>query len=86
MIILKTIISVRGVYPDRCVVYALTRKLNTPSEPLKLNFYLNPASSKTVINSLIRQSGRSGSDYVDAFLSVELPEFRCYKSNSTKSI
>lgn len=68
-------LSVRGVYPDRCVVYALTPKLNTPSEPLKLNFYLNPASSKTVINSLIRQSGRSGSDYVDAFLSVELPEF-----------
>lgn len=67
-------LSIRGAYPDRCTVYALTPKDNTPSEPLKLNFYMNPYSSKSVLNSLIRQSGRSGSDYVDAFLSVELPE------------
>jgi DNA helicase HerA-like ATPase len=34
------------------------------------------------INSLIRQSGRSGSDYVDAFLSVELPEITVINSLS----
>lgn len=67
-------LSIRGAYPQRCLVYALAQKPNTPSEPLKLNFFLNPASSKIVLNTLIRQSGRSGSDYVDAFLSVELPE------------
>jgi hypothetical protein len=67
-------LSIRGGYPDRCIVYALTPKEGTPSEPLRLNFYLNPNSSKSVLNTLIRQSGRSGSDYVDAFLSVELPE------------
>ncbi len=67
-------LSIRSAYPDRCIVYALTPKENTPSEPLKLNFYQNPSASKTVINTLIRQSGRAGSDYVDAFLSVDLPD------------
>lgn len=68
-------LSVRGAYPDRCTVYALTAKPNTPSEPLKLNFYESPQASKQVLNTLIRQSGRSGSDYVDAFLSVDIPDF-----------
>jgi hypothetical protein len=67
-------LSIRSGYPNRCVVYALNQKQNTPSELLKLNFYEEPASSKQVLNSLIRQSGRSLSDYVKAFLSVELPE------------
>ena len=68
-------LSIRGGYPDRCTVYALTPKPNTPSEPLKLNFFDNPQASKQVLNTLIRQSGRSGSDYVDAFLSVDIPDF-----------
>lgn len=68
-------LSIRGVYPDRCIVYALAPKQNTPSTPLKLNFFHTPYSSKQVINTLIRQSGRSGSDYVDAFISVDIPDF-----------
>ncbi|MGI6572588.1 MAG: helicase HerA domain-containing protein [Fermentimonas sp.] len=68
-------LSIRGAYPDRCTVYALTPKTNTPSHPLKLNFYHTPYSSKQVLNTLIRQSGRSGSDYVDAFISVDIPDF-----------
>jgi hypothetical protein len=67
-------LSLRTAYKDRCTIYALTPKSGTDSQPLKINFYLNPSSSKTVLNTLIRQSGRSGSDYVDSFLSVELPE------------
>jgi uncharacterized protein DUF87 len=67
-------LSIRGAYPTRCIVYALSPKENTPSEPLKLNFFHTPNSSKQVINTLIRQSGRSGSDYVDAFISVDIPE------------
>lgn len=67
--------SLRSAYPDRCIVYALTQKPSTPSEPLKINFYHNPSASKQVLNTLIRQSGRSGADYVDAFLSVDLPDF-----------
>ncbi len=66
-------LSIRSGYPNRCVVYALNQKPNTPSELLKLNFYENPSSSKQVLNTLIRQSGRD-SDYIKAFLSVELPE------------
>lgn len=68
-------LSIRGAYPDRCIVYALAPKKNTPSEPLKLNFFHTPYSSKQVLNTLIRQSGRSGSDYVDAFISVDIPDF-----------
>lgn len=68
-------LSIRGAYPNRCVVYALNRKPNTPSEPLKLNFFHVPFSSKQVLNTLIRQSGRSGSDYVDSFISVDIPDF-----------
>lgn len=68
-------LSIRGAYPNRCIVYALAPKQNTPSEPLKLNFFHTPFSSKQVLNTLIRQSGRSGSDYVDAFISVDIPDF-----------
>ncbi|HNI91565.1 MAG TPA: DUF87 domain-containing protein, partial [Leptospiraceae bacterium] len=68
-------LSIRSAYPDRCFVYALSPKQNTPSEPLKLNFFHTPYSSKQVLNTLIRQSGRSGSDYVDAFISVDIPDF-----------
>lgn len=66
--------SIRSAYPDRCIVYALNQKPSTPSRLLKLNFYEDAASSKQVLNSLIRQSGRGMSDYVSAFLSVELPD------------
>ena len=66
--------SIRSAYPDRCIVYALNQKPETPSRLLKLNFYENASSSKQVLNSLIRQSGRSVSDYINAFISVELPD------------
>ncbi len=66
--------SLRSAYQDQCVVYALNQKPETPSELLKLNFYEDASSSKQVLNSLIRQSGRNISDYINAFLSVELPE------------
>jgi len=72
--------SIRSVYPDRCVVYALAKKENTPSEPLKINFFHNPSASKQVMNTLIRQSGRGSSDYIDAFLSVDLPDFNSVNS------
>jgi len=64
--------SIASAYPDKCVVYALTKKPNTPSKPLKLNFYLSPAKSKQVMNSLIRENISNPSNYINAFLSVEL--------------
>jgi len=65
--------SIRSAYPDRCKVYALNQRPGTPSELLRLNYYEDVSSSKLVLNSQIRQSGRS-SDYINNFLSVELPD------------
>jgi uncharacterized protein DUF87 len=31
--------SIRSAYESRCEVYALTKRKNTPSKPLRLNFY-----------------------------------------------
>lgn len=64
--------SIRSAYPDQCSVYALTPKQNTPSKPLKLNFYENPSQSKLVLTSLLRDAGRT-SGYIESFNSVELP-------------
>ena len=36
--------SIRSAYEERCMVYALTERKNTPSKPLRLNFYENPSS------------------------------------------
>lgn len=70
--------SIASAYRDRCEVYALTPKENTPSKPLKLNFYENPRSSKFVLTGLLRDAGRT-SGYVEAFNSVELPEIEGVK-------
>lgn len=64
--------SIATAYPDACSIYALTPKPNTPSQPLKLNFYENPNQSKSVLASLLRDAGRT-SGYIETFNSVELP-------------
>lgn len=64
--------SLASAYKDRTVIYALTKKENTESKPLKLNFYDNPAGSIQVLGSLLKESGFE-SAYIKAFLSVELP-------------
>ncbi len=64
--------SIATAYPDVCSIYALTPKPNTPSKPLKLNFYENPSQSKMVLTSLLRDAGRT-SGYIETFNSVELP-------------
>lgn len=66
-------LSIASAFPKRCVVYALTPKKNTPSRPLKLNFYENPSQSKVVLAGLLRDAGRT-SGYIEAFNSVELPD------------
>ncbi len=65
--------SLRSAYPKRCTVYALTKKEKTESKPLRLDFYEHPASSHAVIASLLKESGKSSSNYIDSFLSVDLP-------------
>jgi len=64
--------SIKSVYSDRCFVYALTKKPNTESKPLKLDFYGQPDTSHRIIGSLLEEDGRS-SGYIRSFASVELP-------------
>ena len=71
--------SLRSAYPDRCVVYALTKKEKTESKPLRLDFYEHPESSHHVIATLLREAGKETSNYVSAFLSVDIPPIESLK-------
>lgn len=64
--------SIRSAYPNRCHVYAFTKRDSTPSQPLKLNFYEHPESTLPVLRSLL-QSDRKTSTYIQAFSSIDLP-------------
>lgn len=63
--------SIRSAYENRCEVYALTERPNTPSKPLKLNFYENPSSSIDVLNSMLSTDNQK-SNYITSFASVKL--------------
>lgn len=65
-------ISLRSAYPERCHVYALTPRKETPSMPLRLNFYEQPHSGMEVLASLLQQDNAT-SIYVRSFSSVKLP-------------
>jgi hypothetical protein len=64
--------SIATAFPNRCVVYALTKKEKTPSKPLKLDFYEHPESSHRIISTLLEEAGRVAI-YVDRFRSVNIP-------------
>ena len=66
-------LSLAGGYPTECHVYALTKKDETCSKPLLLDFYEHPESSHKIIATLLRQAGRDTSDYINSFLSVDIP-------------
>jgi hypothetical protein len=64
--------SLRSAYEDRCVVYALTQRQATPSQPLRFNFYCEPAQAIPVIASFL--SARPGlAQYVRSFLQASIP-------------
>jgi hypothetical protein len=65
-------LSIRSAYPDRCIVYALTKKEKTDSKPLKMDFYEHPQSSHNIVAVLLRDAGRN-SIYIERFLSVDVP-------------
>jgi hypothetical protein len=65
-------LSLRSGYLDRCFIYALNPRRNTPSNPLKLNFYEQPDKCIPILASLLRQDNRV-SGYIQSFASVELP-------------
>lgn len=67
-------LSIASGYPDKCIVYALTKKEKTPSKPLRIDFYEHPDSSHKIIATLLREDGRN-SVYIERFLSVDIPSF-----------
>lgn len=64
--------SIYSANKDVCEVYALTKREGTPSEELKLNFYEQFDTCKTIIGRFLEQDGQTA-NYVTAFSSVELP-------------
>ena len=64
--------SLRSAYPDRCEVYALTKRQSTPSQPLRLNFYEQPDSCMQILRTLLEQSNQDA-QYVRSFYAVQLP-------------
>ncbi len=64
--------SIRSAYADRCQVYALTARPNTPSKPLRLNFYEQPDAGIEVLASFMAEDNQAA-NYSRAFASVKLP-------------
>jgi hypothetical protein len=64
--------SLRSRYPDHCMVFALNQRSETPSEPLRLNFYEQPDWTLHALASLLQQHKKE-SNYIQSFASVKLP-------------
>ncbi|MEY8755750.1 ATP-binding protein [Peribacillus frigoritolerans] len=64
--------SLRSAYVNRTNVYALTKRPNTPSKPLRLNFYEQPDSGIEILGSMLQQDNQT-SNYIRSFYSVQLP-------------
>jgi hypothetical protein len=65
-------ISIRSMNDSRCQVYALVKRSNTPSKPLRLNFYEQPESCFNVIRSMLALDNRTA-DYIRSFANVTMP-------------
>lgn len=65
--------SLRSANEARCQVYALTARPSTPSRPLRLNFYEQPAACLEILASLLEQDNQR-SNYIRSFASVSLPD------------
>lgn len=71
--------SIRSAYEDRCQVYALTQRVGTPSQPLRLNFYEQPDSIIEVLASMLELDNKN-SNYIRSFGSVKLPSLESIPS------
>ena len=63
--------SIRSRYEDRCQVYAIKKRPDTPSKPLRLNFYEQPESGIQTLAQFLELANRA-SDYIKSFCSVAL--------------
>lgn len=64
--------SIRSAYADRCNVYALTTRKNTPSKPLRLNFYEQTDTAISILASMLAQDNKT-SNYISSFSNVTIP-------------
>jgi hypothetical protein len=71
--------SLRSANAARCDVYALTKRPDTPSKPLRLNFYEQPDFAIGILASMLAQDNNA-SHYVTSFGSVELPSIEEVKA------
>lgn len=65
--------SLRSANEARCQVYALTARDGTPSKPLRLNFFEQPASCLEVLGQMLAQDNKM-SNYIRSFAGVSLPD------------
>lgn len=65
--------SLRSANEARCQVYALTARPGTPSRPLRLNFYEQPAACLEVLGSMLEQDNQR-SNYIRSFATATLPD------------
>jgi len=73
--------SIRSANAEVCDVYALTARPDTPSRPLRLNFYENPSAGIEILGSMLEQDNRK-SDYIEGFTSVGLPSIEEIKQST----
>lgn len=66
--------SLRSSNEDRCIVYALTPRVGTPSKVLRLNFYEYPATGLQILAKQLNVDNRT-SGYVASFASASLVNF-----------
>ena len=71
--------SIRSGFENRCHVYALTARPNTPSQPLRLNFYEQPDACIEIIASMLAEDNKS-SIYIRSFATVKLPAIDSIKT------
>jgi hypothetical protein len=71
--------SIRSAYADACQVYALTQRPETPSRPLRLNFYEQPESCHQFLSTLLQQDNKT-SNYIRSFAGVKLPSIEVIAS------
>jgi hypothetical protein len=65
-------LSLRSANEARCTVFSIVKRPNTPSLPLKLNFYEQPDSCLPIVASLLQDSGHNA-QYIKSFAAVQLP-------------
>ena len=65
--------SLRSANEARCEVYALTARAGTPSRPLRMNFYEQPAACLEVLGQMLQQDNKM-SNYIRSFAQVGLPD------------